>query len=985
MTLLETERLTRKLSGCLRGDSGNQPGCAKLAEEFAAACHAANLRLQQCEAMIRVGDRHQAIQLAETAPNLLDIVTILEFRGSEKWRSYCQETGLQVAEAIDPRSVEALNECYAQGSPTDHPLYGVYRRACLLRRDEEALRALQRITRLNPSDTNAKAELARLGAKVLAKHLLLLSDLLDGSVPGMVLEEMEVIEAFGFNVAPEDVVWRRAQEVRCGIWIEHIEALRNSFHWAEASAILDLIHRVQDEFHIELLDSQLKIIQAVQSWVHQEEEKDKNQKVFDSLLSELQCRLQQSENDATSVRRPGMPELRSSLKGLKDVWQCVQALGRTLPESTAYAFDVRTTALGIEISRLSKIRRLKAVYASVSALAGVAMASWLGMVQFQARDLAARLKDAVAKRQVHKAKALLVRANSIALKPSTLAAEDFIKNESSLLRDFQESFGKLPKQLEGEPMANDLAEISDNLSATTNRFADLAPDLKAENEPQLRAFEGHWLKFLSESHTRATSLLEASLEATEKQCAALDYRLPIEQVHSQFLTASNQVLKLVESESRSTNTLPIADELRRRLAAVKQKYSAFDQELKKLDAAVSNLTNSRAFSDYLSALETLTASPFSASVATAAKALREMNPTPESALRPLLCGDNPRVWNYLTTCSQCDFVPRSVLSAERDLYRALKDDPNTSSILYRYHLFLDLGRQTPLQWITAGRMATTGNGWREILAYRVDNSPDICRLERIKYGFFDGDYKLPNNQPIYDLEEIGPCNETASYSSLRLELLISGDEERWQSPPLKLLDKVNQSRQGSPLFRAYLFLKLVSLMELQQEESGLWFSLSARQDKARLISRGANEVRSGDWYAPRCVGKFSKRLGECFDSTQGVVYWTQAAALASLSREAFRSGFRYAGCLGANGQPVVTLEPILSELWGYTASAKSPSLLYVVRNGQLTEIEKGTALSPLFALKQSRAALLLKAGIDPNDHAFDKQLPPLFASHRHPE
>src|ERR1700740_565979 len=156
MTLLETERLVRKISDLLK-QAGNPAIAPKLAEDFAAACQATNLRLHQCEAMIKAGDRHQAIQLAETAPNLLDLVTVLEFRGSDDWRGYWGKNGLPVADRIDARPVQALNDCYAQGIATDHPLYASYRRAVLGRKDEDALKALQSITRLNPADANASS------------------------------------------------------------------------------------------------------------------------------------------------------------------------------------------------------------------------------------------------------------------------------------------------------------------------------------------------------------------------------------------------------------------------------------------------------------------------------------------------------------------------------------------------------------------------------------------------------------------------------------------------------------------------------------------------------------------------------------------------------------------------------------------------------------------------------------------------------------
>src|ERR1017187_10800613 len=125
MTLLEIQRLARKISDALQEPGGN-PSNPKLAEDFATACHAANLRLQQCEAMVKAGDRHQAIQLAETHPNLLDCITALEFREADQWRSHCEKHGLPVADKIDARSVHSLNECYAQGISTDHPLYAIY-------------------------------------------------------------------------------------------------------------------------------------------------------------------------------------------------------------------------------------------------------------------------------------------------------------------------------------------------------------------------------------------------------------------------------------------------------------------------------------------------------------------------------------------------------------------------------------------------------------------------------------------------------------------------------------------------------------------------------------------------------------------------------------------------------------------------------------------------------------------------------------------
>jgi len=982
MTLLETERLVRRIAG-LSGSPPNQPVAFKLAEDFAATCHAANLRLHQCEAMIRAGDRHQAIQLAETAPNLLDWVAVLEFQGSDEWRHHCQESELPVAEAIDARCVEALNECYAQGISTDHPLYAAYRRACLLRDDDEALRTLQTIARLNPSDTNAALELARLDSRVLAARLGHLADLLDGGASETVVAQIEAIEAFSFKTSPVGEIWSKAQVIRCAPLVKEVEELKHSSRWTEALAKLDFIHRVQEESKVQLPADQLRRIEAVESWARDQQEKDKKEKEFETRLSELQYRLQESESRQKAPRRASLPELKSAREALGDLWQTLRRLPGVVPEAVASAFNKQTAALEAEITRQTRIQRVKLAVGSLSMLAAVGVAVWFALLQHGARNLGARLNDAVAHRQFHKAEDLLARAKKSALTPSIVAADKFIKKERALLRDFEEAFAKVPTKFETNPTADGLASTGDAMANARARLDALAPDLKSEHEPPLAAREQRWEDYLDKSRTAVAAMVEGTVTTAEKGCVGLDYRLPPEQVKTQFLALSNPIVRLTEYESKFTNHLALADELLRRLRAVKEKYAAFGREIRKLDDAIADLNKAQAYTNYWDAIDTLASSQFSASFGEAARSIRDVHPTPENALRPLLCGENPRVWNYFTTVMQPDFVPKAVLLGERDLYHQLKNDPQVSVAAYRYRFSLELGSQKLTEWITLGKMTGASIGWTEILAYHIDDQPGECRFQKTKFGFFGGNYSLPPEQRIYDFKQVDECKETAAFFTLALDrAMMSGDEERWLAPLLRSLDGLNQSREGSPLFRAYLFLKLAGLMELQQEESGLWFAPAAREHKAALVSLGASDIKSGDWYAPLRIEKFSKKLEAFFESTKGASYWTQAVAIASASRKAFSSGFVYAGHVGPDARPVVTLEATPAELWGYNAAARSPALLYWSDKGQLTEVQKATALSPLFTLKEPSAALLASAGINPQAPLFDKQLPPLFAASR---
>src|SRR5689334_14141702 len=163
MTLHELERLIRRIEEALERPS--QGGLQKLAGDYAAANRAAVTRLGQCSHMLEKGEEHQALQLAESQPPLLDLITLLSFRRSPNWRALCQSENLPIAEPIDIRPVRRLNELYAKGIDKDHALYRDYRRAVMMNDDAQALGILRSIVRLNPEDQNARHEFERLEHK----------------------------------------------------------------------------------------------------------------------------------------------------------------------------------------------------------------------------------------------------------------------------------------------------------------------------------------------------------------------------------------------------------------------------------------------------------------------------------------------------------------------------------------------------------------------------------------------------------------------------------------------------------------------------------------------------------------------------------------------------------------------------------------------------------------------------------------------------
>src|SRR5277367_2800665 len=170
ITLTQAERLVRKIAEVV-AQPPSDTQTAKLAQDYADLCRAANRRLEQCALMIEAGQFLQALQLAETPPPLLDMITLLAFRQAAEWRTYCQAHQLPWSEPFYDKYVRLLNSAYGKGIAGDHPFYRDYRRAVLKNDDARALPILRVIARMNPADQNTKDELKRLEEKLLRLKL----------------------------------------------------------------------------------------------------------------------------------------------------------------------------------------------------------------------------------------------------------------------------------------------------------------------------------------------------------------------------------------------------------------------------------------------------------------------------------------------------------------------------------------------------------------------------------------------------------------------------------------------------------------------------------------------------------------------------------------------------------------------------------------------------------------------------------------------
>jgi hypothetical protein len=195
---------------------------------------------------------------------------------------------------------------------------------------------------------------------------------------------------------------------------------------------------------------------------------------------------------------------------------------------------------------------------------------------------------------------------------------------------------------------------------------------------------------------------------------------------------------------------------------------------------------------------------------------------------------------------------------------------------------------------------------------------------------------------------------------------------------LEVLDSIKDSREGSPLFRAYLFVRLMDIMNLQPDAWGLTFCPAAQMHEDQIKSIVSGQLASGDWFVAGKVNLCSGKLEQFFDSVKSISYTKQANGLLTLARATSKSGLQYAGYVGLDGKPNFVDNSVSGDVFGYSAAGKQPLLLAAKIDAGQPFKEPAMPLSPLFSLATPCGEYLSQAGVNPSDASFVSALPPLF-------
>jgi hypothetical protein len=950
MTLTQAERLVRKIAEVASQPSSDTQ-TAKLAQDYAEVCRAANRRLEQCAIMIEAGQFLQALQLAETPPPLLDLITLLAFRQAAEWRAYCQAHQLPWTEPFYDKYIRLLNNAYGKGIAGDHPFYRDYRRAVLENDDVRALSILRVISRLNPTDSNTKEELKRLEEKLLRVKLENLRQVVDAGDPVNIQTALEQLEASGLPVPASHPVWQQAQVARCQQMLRRAEQLREQEAWQEAEALVEEIHAFATRYNVRLPDADADIWTALEEWTTQQRAAYAAEQDYQRALSALEYEVKSIASQRAISASLSKSMAGAGLDSLTEKRREAEHFGRPLPDELVSQCQECSDWLRQQIQIASRRTRLIAIVAVLVILGAIGAAIPFVLSKVRQRDYAQQLQRLESARKVAEVENLLAEVPASWKSNPQMAdnlgkAKDFLAHEKEWKQSFDRQLVNL-QQIATTGFRSALAQAGPDRANAERALMLLAPEYQSTAKSALGAWDAQWQTFRNAE-------LGGVLNRAEETAEVLNATNGVEPVRAALARLQTVLLDVAPLEAQPP---PLEQELADRLGRLSNNIETWTATAGKWDQAQTALVGASSLEQYLEALDQLAVSPFATPTQkNEIEGIDLLHLNQETLLGQLLLPNNRSAWHTLTNVTDwsASLMPEQPTSEEKDLYFKLRDDKNVRDV-YAYDLITNARPGNPYRSHTVfvqGAMALDNGGQEAGMVHDPTLFRDTLHFAHTSYS--DWDY--------IKVKRLYRTLECDSYEHLGLGELIDANTGNYQKPILQLFDQLNKETKASSIFRAYVTFKLLAVAELRPGEWGLQWCPGAAVQLQTLTNLGEREIQSGDWLVPERSEKLERPLQEYFARASAVPLEKQARFLQQLARETCSKGFAFAGFIDSSGRPVLrALTPPPVELCGWSKSGSAAVLLRKSPGVETyTTLPEPLPYSPLFVFSGDRRELLLQ-------------------------
>lgn len=375
------------------------------AAAYATLCATANDRLRQCAMLLQRGLRAEAVHLAESPPNLLDLVAALDLPDPEGWAELCQRNDMPVPPPLQVDRAAQLNDAYGQDQPLQQ-LYATHRRLALARGPlAERLDVMRQLASADPGPFWEKDLRVFEAARFKELRVAFAVAAKERDVPAFKALAAEVLRAPWLETVPSDLasmareIDDRAQQAeatsQAGELLARLKAAYEAKSLAECSALLEELKEQSATLGQAVLNDEAAAdIRAVAAWVQHQNQSLARKKAYKDACDAL----------ADALTNNAKPNDLAAAHG------AITAMGKQVPPELQERYDAKLRAW----ARSARLRNIAIVSGLAAALAvGLGIFYWQNQ-QGIAKEWARRIERAVADRNADLAKQLIGEQESLA-------------------------------------------------------------------------------------------------------------------------------------------------------------------------------------------------------------------------------------------------------------------------------------------------------------------------------------------------------------------------------------------------------------------------------------------------------------------------------------------------------------------------------------------------------------------------------------------
>ena len=992
-----------------------------IAAEYAELCKKANDRLETCTGILSAGKdkEYQALMAATRAPDVLDLCATLGELEAEEYREFCRANHLPVADALNETAKQVIDPIYSRAATFQKALMTEFSAANSKRDFPEALRVIRQVAALNPDDVNSVRQAGSLEDRLVGEAVERLVSPLRENNSAEILQILDEIEELAPGRVPKegnarDAPWREAVAVRKDLEREAaIEQSENLLTEAETAResddlneVLTLVGRMNElmERHEFALKPGLRATHSeLEDWSSEELRKWREEEAHKERLELLQTTVKAIRDKDFQRIKPGYDELEEDALSIRRQWKEISEARKPVPESLQD--EARRTLADLEekiaVKRRAKRRNLIATV-SVGSVILIALAT-LAFLFWKAGQKANQLERALAgeratdlKRNLDQLAADKPMWKSLAGLPSTVEkARSWLNLEqanadrvNTMIQGLENDFKASKDPADWTEIS--LAAVEKTLNQCKQQRSEVNSDFQSDMLDRISALERTYNQIAEEKRNIIAPQFRENILTLDKLLRSALSGTPGSQEVKDASAAMGELISSMEAVAGTEldNLKPLAADLTT-FEILKEKYGSLEANIKQSRQLNEELESATNLEDYAKALSKVENSDMVAGTAKIAvgNVIRKIR-SADVVMREILMPGQLVQWTQLSEEKYNSAgYPSEVVGSEKPLFLGLRDDASLGKI-HRYdakesgksRTVYSRGEPFVFQNSKIGEMTQTTAEGKEVY--------DPVTMGKSSAVFNPANYRarVSSSSRLGFVPENGSLSrESTFFQSLRLGGYVNPAVSNYRSTFLGAIEDIYASDDSvSPLFKAYLQLKIGELMMQRKMEWLLDFSpfFEHYEELMTLTANGA--ITSNSWLTPDEVARFSDSLSAFYAKHRGTTMAKEAVARHQFFSRLRAAGLEHCGFIDQQGNTKLVKKPsAVPILWGLDESLSFRPVLQ--REGEnWNPLSKAATYSPLFHFVKDPSTVIQNAAaaarLDPENENYLKALPPLLRS-----